>query len=106
MVFHYLCAAKCGMLAEIVDTSVPVSNDRQPALQGSTMNFSCPTGLVLTGPNATTCMENGEWEPDPTSLKCESFEGAVEYYSGYYHYCYSVELHINRGYYYRLHIKL
>ena len=34
------------------------------------MTFSCPPGLVLTGPIASTCMRNGEWEPDLHELKC------------------------------------
>ena len=32
-------------------------------------SFSCPPGLALIGPNlAICCTENGEWEPDPSSL--------------------------------------
>ena len=27
-------------------------------------------GLVLIGPNSATCMENGEWEPDPSKFMC------------------------------------
>ena len=34
------------------------------------MTFGCPHGLVLNGPNATTCMGNGEWEPDFEDVKC------------------------------------
>ena len=33
-----------------------------PALEGTTLMFSCPPGKILTGPNVITCMENGEWE--------------------------------------------
>ena len=40
------------------------------AIEGSTIMFSCPPGLVLTGPNYATCMENREWEPDPRRLVC------------------------------------
>ena len=32
--------------------------------------FHCPSGLTLTGPMSTTCMMNGEWEPDPGEVKC------------------------------------
>ena len=42
-----------------------------PALEGNTVAFSCPLGMVLTGPNATTCMGNGEWEPDPREFKVQ-----------------------------------
>ena len=41
-----------------------------PGLGGSEISFRCPLGLELTGPNATTCMENGEWEPDPMGIDC------------------------------------
>ena len=43
-----------------------------PALAGTTLTLSCPPGRILTGPNTTTCMENGEWEPDPQleRVKC------------------------------------
>ena len=41
------------------------------AMKGAVANFSCPPGLVLIGPNTTTCMENGEWEPDLTNLDCK-----------------------------------
>ena len=42
-----------------------------PALEGTNITFSCPLDLVLTGPNSSTCMENGEWEPDPREVECK-----------------------------------
>ena len=37
-----------------------------PALEGYSIDFKCLVpGLTLTGPNASICMGNGEWEPDP-----------------------------------------
>ena len=47
-----------------------VTNDYLPALIGTTATFDCPSGQRLTGPNATTCMENGHWEPDTSEVKC------------------------------------
>ena len=41
-----------------------------PALEGTNVTFSCPPGLILTGPNTSTCMRNGEWEPTPQDVKC------------------------------------
>ena len=41
------------------------------ALEGDSINFSCSSGLELTGPNSSTCMGNGEWEPDPREVACE-----------------------------------
>ena len=38
---------------------------RHPTLVGSVGVISCPPGMVLTGPNVTTCMENRQWYPDP-----------------------------------------
>ena len=43
-----------------------------PLLKGSTLSYSCSPGLVLVGPNTATCMENGEWEPDPREVNCTS----------------------------------
>ena len=36
-----------------------------PAKEGTTLIFHCPPEYVLIGSNTTTCMGNGEWEPDP-----------------------------------------
>ena len=41
-----------------------------PAIPGTNVTFSCPSGQVLTGPNKSTCMENGEWNIDLRSLRC------------------------------------
>ena len=45
-----------------------------PPLLGTVANFSCPPGLRLTGPSTATCMENGEWEPDPRKAECKGIE--------------------------------
>jgi hypothetical protein len=42
-----------------------------PALEGTVLSFDCPPQQVLTGPNTTTCMGNGEWEPDPREVECK-----------------------------------
>ena len=42
-----------------------------PAIEGTTVTFECPPEHVLIGPNTTTCMGNGEWEPDPRDLACK-----------------------------------
>ena len=59
------------------ETGVIAEGYEDPPPEGQNVSFSCPPEMVLTGPNTTTCMEDGEWEPDPNSLTCESFEGAV-----------------------------
>ena len=42
-----------------------------PALEGSRVDLKCPPGLTLIGPNVSTCMENGEWEPDLGEVECQ-----------------------------------
>ena len=44
-------------------------------VEGTTIKFSCPPGLVITGPNSATCTENGEWEPDPSGVTCNDSKG-------------------------------
>ena len=48
---------------------VRVSSYRNPAIEGTTITFSCPDGLILTGSNTSTCMGNGEWEPEIKGIK-------------------------------------
>ena len=71
----YLLAAKasCSKVLdeEVENSSLIVSTYRAPALEGVVVYFTCANRLVLTGPNSTTCMSNGEWEPDPKDLKCK-----------------------------------
>ena len=56
---------------EIMINSPVVTGYSDPALEGTTVMFSCPTGLTLTGSSMSTCMENGEWEPDLEQTKCK-----------------------------------
>ena len=42
-------------------------------VEGSTVSFTCPPGLALTGPNSATCTGNGEWEPDPREIMCNNY---------------------------------
>ena len=53
------------------DQSVRVSSYRNPAIEGTTVTFSCPDGLTLTGSNASTCTGNGEWKPQLKTIKCK-----------------------------------
>ena len=68
-----LCTANCGRL-ELSPTcgdSVPkvLDYDGLP-IEGNTIRISCSLGMILIGPNSTTCTGNGEWEPDPSGLLC------------------------------------
>ena len=46
------------------------SQDSHPLIEGQYITYTCPSGFVLTGPNASVCTENGEWEPDPGEVDC------------------------------------
>ena len=48
-----------------------ITADSDLTLEGTNTTFSCPPGMVLTGPTTATCMGNGEWEPDPTEVQCK-----------------------------------
>lgn len=41
-------------------------------VEGSTVRFSCPSGLDLIGCHSSKCTEIGEWEPDFSQLTCNS----------------------------------
>ena len=41
-----------------------------PALEGQTITFTCPSGQILNESNTSTCMGNGIWEPDPGNVEC------------------------------------
>ena len=41
-----------------------------PALKGENITFTCLSGAILNGPNSSTCIGNGEWEPDPREVEC------------------------------------
>ena len=47
------------------------SADSDLFLEGTSVTFSCPPGLVLIGHSTSTCMGSGEWEPDPTEVECK-----------------------------------
>ena len=56
-------------------TSIIVIESNEVPTEGSTVTFSCPPGLVLTGPSSATCAGNGEREPDPSQLMCNRSRG-------------------------------
>ena len=51
--------------------TIRVNGYSDPALVGTNVTLECSSpNLVFFGPNRTTCMRNGEWEPDPGGIKC------------------------------------
>ena len=55
---------------ELAHMDVVTKRYHDPALEGDNITFTCPTGAILNGPNSSTCMGNGEWEPDPREVNC------------------------------------
>ena len=41
-----------------------------PPIEGQFITYTCPPGFILTGPNASLCTGNREWEPDPGEVDC------------------------------------
>lgn len=76
---HYIIVVFCGHpkllpTCKFSNDSVPVIENYDGfSVEGSTIKFSCPPGLVLSGPSTATCTENGEWEPDPGQLICAGY---------------------------------
>ena len=70
--FHndIIAAVMCPQILSS-DDSVRVTSYRNPTMEGTMIAFSCPPQLILTGSNTSTCMGNGEWEPDPKQTRCE-----------------------------------
>ena len=71
-----LChAVKCDNVLHLLgseDGSIQVNGYSDPAFVGTNVTLECSLlNHVLTGPNATTCMENGKWQPDPREVRCE-----------------------------------
>jgi hypothetical protein len=71
----HTCTAKCGnVLHQLIGQdhdNIRVIGYSAPALEGTSVILECISPyLVHRGPNITTCMENGEWEPDPREVNC------------------------------------
>ena len=65
-------AGKCSNPLKLVHIDVITVGYEDPALERANITFICPTGTIFTGPNSSTCMGNGEWEPDPMEVNCTS----------------------------------
>ena len=44
--------------------------DMMPVMEGFNISFSCRSEFKLSGPTSSTCIRNGEWEPDPKEVEC------------------------------------
>ena len=63
-----LLADKCSDPMELTNALAVGYDDS--AREGQTITFICPRGQILNGLNSSTCMGNGEWEPDPGEVEC------------------------------------
>ena len=75
MMFLVLHTVSCDLPEQLllhrhVTVHVDTGSQNYPLMKGQYITYTCPPGLVLTGPNASECMENGEWEPDPREAHC------------------------------------
>ena len=68
---NLLTLANCGNPADQVNDLVRVFDFMEPALEESNVTFDCLLGQILSGPNTSTCMRNGKWEPDPREVICK-----------------------------------
>ena len=58
-------------------TNAIVMGYTDPALEGQNITFACPPYQTLNGSNSSTCMGNGEWEPDPREVECTGAMGTT-----------------------------
>ena len=42
-----------------------LSHTEGPLIEGSIVTYNCSPGLNVIESNMSTCMDNGQWEPDP-----------------------------------------
>ena len=69
---NYKASVNCESPSAQLDDSIMVMGySASGTARGTNITFSCPPELVLTGPNSSTCMGNGEWEPDIREVECK-----------------------------------
>ena len=61
-----------------------ISHTEGLLIEGSAVTYSCSPGLKVIESNKSTCMDNGQWEPDPLDVTCAG--------NNYYSLCYYMYL--------------
>ena len=58
-------------MVEIQTEFIEIIGYRDPAVLGNTTTFICRSLFksALVGPDSSTCMGNGKWEPDPREVE-------------------------------------
>ena len=54
-----------------LEESLMITGYMIPAREGTNVTLHCPPRFELIGSNRSTCMRNGEWEPDPRTAACQ-----------------------------------
>ena len=54
----------------LTQSNIRVTGYEDPALVGESITFTCLSRQEPNGPRSSTCMENGEWEPNPGEVNC------------------------------------
>ena len=63
--------AKCQF--PLLSQNVTIEDYDHPAIKGNYITFGCSSSsLTLVGPSTSTCVGNGQWEPDPREAECRS----------------------------------
>ena len=70
IVLLFSASVNCQNPVKLVDESVHAVGFKEPGTVGAYVTLVCDSGWVLTGPNMSTCMGNGGWEPDPREAEC------------------------------------
>ena len=70
MNLSHAASTNCRNLAGLLTDHIRIFGSIEPAVVESSEDFSCPPRMILSGPNSSTCMGNGEWEPDPMAVNC------------------------------------
>ena len=65
---HY--TVTCNYPPTYYPIAVVSGSQDSPPIEGQFIAYTCPPGFNLTGPNASVCTGNREWEPDPEKVDC------------------------------------
>ena len=57
-------------VAEISNVNIIIADYGDAPIEGTRITFSCLQGLILSGSNTSTCMGDGNWEPDLKAIQC------------------------------------
>ena len=60
----------CGYPTPKDDVVTVLNHTEGPWIEGSIIVYGCASDLKVTETNTSTCMDNGQWEPDPSDIIC------------------------------------